>query len=304
MLVVSPPPNIPSLIAQANAEITNIYNSNRQQCDTLNYYWNLIGTQMTIEQRAIPTAVISSTDILTNSNAYDFTTFGRSIETYALDNSDGESGYILDAISDLTTITGQSMVASLREARNAKRLLEAGAPPENDVNDSLDLCSASATATIVAGRITAITMTSVGSGYSVVQPPNIYVCPPGSGAVLTPVIVADGSIRSLTIQNPGAGLPIAEIRIDPPPVCVPVVMGIATVGIDNPDNFGNEVQPTSPTYPGTRDQGSPIDSTSPSWTSNPNQPVFPPTQPPADASYTVDQAIEEVTLCNCDCWNI
>jgi len=286
-----PSPDIPNLIAQANAEIANIYNSNRQQCDSLNYYWNLLGTQMTIEQLALPTAIPDTTDIVTNSSPYDFSTFARSIETYAIDNSDGESGFVLDKFSDLTTITGQSMVASLREARNAKRLLEAGAPPDNDVSDVLDLCSASATATLNAGRISSVSMTAVGSGYSNANPPQIYVYPPGSGAVLTPVIAQDGSIRTLTIVKPGSGLTIAEINIDPPGACVPVLRGVASMNVKG--KLG-EVSPTDPTYPGTL---------LPDW-NPPPPPVFPPTQPGDDASYTVAQAIDDVTKCNCDCWNI
>jgi hypothetical protein len=109
----------------------------------------------------------------------------------------------------------------MREARNAARLAHAGIPPENDIPSSLDSSGASATATITNGTITAVTMTSTSSGYSLKNPPRVNVYPFGCGALLVPVIESDGSISSLYIVNGGRNLAYAEIIIDPPPTVLP-----------------------------------------------------------------------------------
>ena len=286
--------DIQSLIDQANAEIQNIFNSNTGQCHELNYIWNQIGTQLTIEQRAIPLA-IPLTDTITDSiDQTDFQSFVKDLPRYGLDNGPGENAQTLEGISDLTTLGGQSIVAAMREARNAERLGWAGIPPDNDVSDEIDLCGASATVTLnAAGAIIAVTMTNKSSGYSLANPPRVNIFPYGYGGQLVPVIEADGSISTLAIINSGIGYPYATIKIESPVEC------------QTPDRTGNKTAPTRSTQPTLTQTTFPGPGPFTTFSANPYLPgPIPPLPPPASASPTIDQTIEDVTLCNCDCWNL
>lgn len=248
------------LIAQANSIINSIYTANTGTCAQLNYYWNLIGTQLTIEQRAIPYSITNATDFVAQIDPNDFFSFSKMMSTYAVDNSDGQNAKTLEAISNTAVIGGQSIIASMRESRNAARLGIVGTELDNNVGDNLDICAASAMAVITNGRITSVTITSHGSGYTNATLPNIYVLPAGRGAKLTPVIAADGSISSIDIELSGNGYDFAELAIDPPPQCQPKDI----------------------------------------WTD-----IIPPELVnPASNSQTVQEAIDDVTVCNCDCWVI
>lgn len=265
-------------IAQANAEIAAISASSTSVVDQLNYYWEALGTQMTIEQRSITTAMPSVLTATAEPTPYDFVVFGESLDAYAQDNGPGESGDILDRISDRVTVSGSSTVASLRESRNAARLAKAGTAVENNVPDTLDLCSASAKAVLTDGTITSIIITAPGSGYSDTNPPCITVYPVGYGAVLSPVVAPDGTIADLIIENGGELMPQAQITIESPPVCQPNLYS------DTPEGWPPE----------------------PSYTSNQfnDEMEIDAIQPPDSASPTVEEAILDVTHCNCDCWNI
>ena len=285
---------IQSLIDQANAEIQNIFDSNTGQCHQLNYLWNQIGTQLLIEQRAIPVAIPLSDTITDIVDSTDFQSFVKSLPQYGLDNGPGENAQTLERISDLTNLGGQSIVAAMREARNAERLGWAGVPPDNDVSGDIDLCSASATATLDGnGRIQSVTMTCKSDGYSIANPPSVSVFPYGYGGQLVPVIEDDGSISTLAIINSGVGYPYITIKIESPQECQ------APNRTSNGSNSSKIPPPglTQPTFPGP----GPFTQ----FSENPFLPgPIPPLPPPASASPTIDQTIEDVTLCNCDCWNL
>lgn len=280
---------IQSLIDQANIEIQNIFDSNTGQCHQLNYLWNQIGNQLTIEQRAIPLAIPLADTVTDIIDAADFQNFVRSLPQYGLDNGPGENAQTLERISDLTNLGGQSIVAAMRESRNADRLGWAGVPPDNDVSSDLDLCSASATATTDSeGRIQFITMTNRSGGYSVANPPRVSVFPYGYGGELVPVIEEDGSISTLAIISSGTGYPYVTIKIESPMEC------------QVPTRTGNTTPPpglTQPTFPGP----GPFTK----FSENPYLPgPIPPLPPPATASPTIEETIADVTQCNCDCWNL
>ena len=283
---------IEALIAIANSRIATIYSTNAFKCAQLNQAWDKMGNQLFIEQRAIPYAIAQTTNITDSASQSDFQSFVSSIEQYATDNSPGENAQTLERISDHTTLGGQSMTASQREARNAERLAWAGAPPDNDVPKEIDVCCASATAVLgAAGQITSVTMTSTSSGYTLANPPEVNIYPYGHGGILTPVIEADGSISTLLIDNPGIGFPYVTIVIDSPVECTP------------PSREGNTIPPVLPDYPNEPTFPGPGPFTQ--FSDNPYVPgPIPPLPPPPSASDTVDEAIANVSICNCDCWNI
>lgn len=286
-----------ALLNQADSEIANIVNRNQSVCNRLNYYWNLIGRQMFLEQRAIPYAFPLQSESTSLVSPSDFKSFVNNLERYAFDQGPGESAETLERISDLTTLGGQSMIASMREARNAERLAWSGVPSENDVSDEIDLCAASAVADLdELGRISSVTVVNGSSGYSVANPPTIDIYPYGFGGKLVPVIETDGSISSFIIENRGSNYPFIDIVIESPPRCQ---YPIRTEPFAVPaylDTARNNKQTTpEQTFPGT----GPFTT----FSENPYLPGPPLLPPPPDASLTVDEAIEEVTICNCECWS-
>ena len=288
---------IVALIGQIESAISNIYVSNTGQCKQLNYYWNQIGNQLFIEQRAIPYSVPISTDLSASSQQLNFSTFVKTLETYGKDNGQGESAQTLERISNVANLGGQSIIAAMREARNAERLNWAGIPPDNSVPGAIDNCAASAVAsTNQNGSINTVTMTNGSIGYDIANPPQVYIYPYGYGGQLIPVIEEDGSISSLFVANPGAGYPYVEISIEAPPSCQP------------PDRTGNK-QPPPPQANPNNDLTNVVTFPGPgpftTFSENPYLPgPIPPLPPPDSASSTVDEAIADVTICNCDCWNL
>jgi hypothetical protein len=148
-LIIDPPPGISgnatvqNLIDQANAEIARIFATSLERATALNDAWNATGTQLTIEQRArekglqppLPTPrdpnIVSPTPSTQNS-------FVNSISGYALDTKPNMYAQTLEAISNLDTQGGQSIVALMREFRNQVRLAEAGIPIDNTIPSTLN----------------------------------------------------------------------------------------------------------------------------------------------------------------------
>lgn len=267
-LPVTTDAEVESLVDAANLEISAIYANNPQLCEQLNYYWSLIGEQLMIEQRAIPMAIADAASVMELMTADDFSAFVGRVEQYAQETTAGESATILEAISDMATVGGQSLVAMMRESRNAARLGLAGGDLQNDVPTDIDTCSASAVATVTDGAITQVTVTSRSNGYTSANPPKITVYPVGHGAILNAILASDGSVSSINIVNGGSGFSHAEISISPPPQC-------------QPEN------PPQQTYADTAySQLVPTNLVS-----------------SAAASPTVAEAIDMVTTCNCACWD-
>ena len=280
---------IQALINTANNAISAIYNSNIDQCEALNNYWNYIGNQLFISQRAIPYAIPSMSSVTSSTSTNDFQSFVQNIDTYSQENAPGSTGSVLASIADPNTLGGQSLLGAMREARNAQRLAWAGIPPENNVPSTLETNAASAVATLNGdGTIVSVTMTSNSKGYDLANPPRVNVYPFGYQAALIPVIEADGSISSLYIANGGSRLPYVEIIIEPPPAVLPK------------NREGNTQPPANvaqPTFPGT----GPFTG----FSGNPYLPgLLIPLAPDNAATPTIPETIDNVTKCNCDCWNM
>jgi hypothetical protein len=164
----------------------------------------------------------------------------------------------------VSTLGGQSLVAMMRESRNAYRLGLIGGNLQNDIVPALDNSAASASVVIANGVITDVVMTSHGSGYSANNPPKIVVYPVGLGASLSPVLARDGSISSITVDAGGTNYPNAQIEISSP-------LSVNRAQQNYADSPYKAIVPTNLLVG---------QSSSPS----------------------VSQAITNVEVCNCDCW--
>ena len=118
----------------ANTEIATIQNVSPIQATQLNSLYSQTATQLNIEQRARYNGI--STVVYKTPTVYSFV---DSIPNYALDTQPNMAAQTLEAISDLTNVTGQSIVGMMRENRNQTRLNLVGIPLDNNIPDNVPL---------------------------------------------------------------------------------------------------------------------------------------------------------------------
>ena len=136
---------VQTYIDAANAEIVVIKNAQPARAQQLITNWEKTGTLLSIEQRAIATGMslqvplASSGDREATLAGYPTTqyAFVDSIPRYAKFTQPHMYSQTLEAISNLNTVGGGSIVAMLREARNQARLQEAGIPLDNNIDNKL-----------------------------------------------------------------------------------------------------------------------------------------------------------------------
>ena len=133
-------------IDAANVEILSIKNSKPATAQQLITNWELTGTILSTEQRAIVTGMSigvpnSSPDNLREPTIASYPTtqyaFVDSIPRYAMFTQPHMYSQTLEAIANYNTMGGQSLVAMLRESRNQARLQEAGIPVDNNIDNKL-----------------------------------------------------------------------------------------------------------------------------------------------------------------------
>jgi len=118
----------------ANTEIATIQNVSPLQATQLNSLYTQTATQLNIEQRARYNGI--STVVYKTPTVYSFV---DSIPNYALDTQPNMAAQTLEAISNLTNVTGQSIVGMMRENRNQTRLNLVGIPLDNNIPDNVPL---------------------------------------------------------------------------------------------------------------------------------------------------------------------
>ena len=189
-LVVGPGPytTLQTLIDNANIEIASIMASNADKANLLNNTYNIFGTNLTKEKNARNLA-LSDLTYLTSNDA-DTLTFVESIDTYASDTELFGACAVLTSIADVTTTGGNNLIASMREARNAKRLGYTGGTLDNIVD----------TIPLVLPRVTgSTTASSPIIGYNNCS--NLNQVPIVTGAATVPGSLAGSSETTLIPTN-------------------------------------------------------------------------------------------------------
>ena len=124
-------------INQANTEIANIKTLNPLNVRKLNIIYNAAGLQLMREQRArftaIPPVPSPTRDIWLNLYPTSLYVFVDAIPSLAQNTLPHMSAQTLEAISDFRTPGGQSVVAMMRQERNATRLQEIGIELDNNI---------------------------------------------------------------------------------------------------------------------------------------------------------------------------
>lgn len=132
-------------IALANVEIQNIlYGTTGQNgvANRLNTAYSRAGDQLQIEQRvrynaidAVPTGTRDTVFVPYPATTFSFVDFIPSMASYTIPHMYAQT---LEAIADLTTTGGESMVAMMRQARNQARLQELGISTDTSILDQMN----------------------------------------------------------------------------------------------------------------------------------------------------------------------
>ena len=344
---ITPPPGpgwpamnivVQSYIDLANNEISSIFvNGNQSIIKELNAQYDLIGSLLTVEQRArfiaLPPVPIISPPVAPvpysssgstkdyNLNPYpgSIITFVDSLSELSTETNPHMSSQVLESISDYCNVGGQSLIALLRQERNKYRLNIIGVEQDNNISNELEenqkqLLMANGT---IPNAVTGIPTLVVGQNNEIVK----YTPPawPGNNQCNgTPIRVkpavsvnpnlpakfdqAGAPTVNDTAQKYCAGsiLPILETNYLGPNndgtgpsdgTTIPVIQINTLV----PCSFSNEViDITKPVVPGAVNQTVPIiplnlDTLYTSSTLYPS-------------TYNIQEAIDKVIECNCDCW--
>jgi hypothetical protein len=292
VVVIDPPPGsgwpamntvVQGYIDQANAEILSIKNAtqNSIRVNLLNTYWNVTGTALKHEQRARFHA-ITPVPIPYNSRiGSSLTVFVDAIPGYASSTEPNMAVQTLENITDRTTVGGQSVVAMLREQRNKERLAEVGIELDNNIPDTLDIEQEKQLMLngTIPGALEGISSVSTNIDGNVSTP--IYTIP-ANPTCPQPYNYYDNGLKIITGNYvPGGIQPI--LNGDPNPI----------------------VNPNSPSGPGV-DPAAPINP----FVINQNVNTFPAPTVNSDytgstlcpSTYSVNEAVDNVVACNCDCW--
>jgi hypothetical protein len=312
---------IQGYISQANEEINYINGVNRTSCQSLNDSWNATGTQLTIEQRARQTGLKPPLEDTRQNYMSLYPTvvynFVDGLAQYAKNTQPHMYAQTMENISDLQTPGGQSAVVSMRQQRNQERLTLLGIELDNNIEDKLpydqqkiliangSLPTGTTNPNIPSGSTISTTTTTTTTGNTTTTTTTASTTIPtgntttstastvdstGNVVIVTPIGTVDPITGIYYPTDPNYGGQVPPIPLDTGNAFIPTgdtggtgTGGTGTGGIGTPGSFA----------------GSPYTNLIPpelnSWYSS--NTLYP-------STYTVSQAIEEVILCNCDCWQI
>ena len=279
---------VQNYIDQANTEIAAIAIAQPNLANILNTYWNGMGAQLKVEQRSryIGISPVSvPKDLFANPYPNTINTFVDSIPTFAQDTKPHMSAQTIEAISDTTTVGGQSAIAQQRQERNQRRMQDAGMGLDNNIPNNLSSNDQKTLTTN--GTLPGATNNGI-NGYTnpawprnqidgvVVypQPQGIYV--PNDAALVGTFIPSDSTV-------PGDITPILDGLSNP------VVNSLVPTG---PTSAVTIRQPVIIQPPAQLDPSNVPSNLDPNYTSSTLLPAAP----------SVQAAIENVINCNCDCW--
>jgi hypothetical protein len=200
---------VQTYIDQANIEIASIKSAQTVKATQLNTLWDITGTQLTIEQQArvnglspLPSPRITTMSVFPTIQY----SFIDAIVRYAKNTDPHMYAQTLEAISDLSTTGGQSIVGMMREARNAATLAAAGITLDNNIPDKLP---ATEQTMLIANGVLPGTI------------PAILAQTDNTGAIIEPQQYGlyDPITNSYILTNPlfgGIGQPVDTGKVDEP----------------------------------------------------------------------------------------
>ncbi len=315
---------VQNYIDLANAEITNIATVNPDITQLINTYWNVLGSQLAIEQRSryIGLSPVSiPKDPLLNPYPTSINIFVDNIPTIAQDTRPHMAAQTLESMCNLDTLGGQSTVALMRQERNQQRLNSAGIPLDNNISSvmsGMDQKTLTTNNTIPAGINNVIespTLTLINTSpevygnitngvvgftnpaWSVNEFEGERVSPVPSGIYIPSDTNLVGEYIPALSDSQGG---VVILDGNPPPNTArgdisPILNGdpVPVVNTFVPTAFDPIIPPNIVTVTAPNQLATNVPfNLDPNYTSSTMLP----------ASYTVDEAIDKVIECNCDCW--
>jgi hypothetical protein len=129
------PPTGPGLLPVATVEIGNIANNSSAQVATLNSYFTSMGAQVVQEKNLQTKAQIDFANLIPNNSPTVYSLI-NSLPGYGRQTEQGGMAQFWEGVSDISTFTGQAVVATLREGRNLALLGNAGVQTNATVPDT------------------------------------------------------------------------------------------------------------------------------------------------------------------------
>lgn len=282
---------VQAYIDQANSTIQDIATANPNSTRHVNAYWNILGSQLTIEQRTryfgIPAVSLLARDNTLNSYPTTFITFVDSTSTYAQDTMPHMAAQTLEAISDMNIVGGQSIIGTMRQERNQARLSNAGIVLDNNIVDrisDMDQKTLTTNGTLAGAGVNNSINGYTNPAWASVQINGIDVAPVPTGVyiptdtALIGTYVPTSSITSGDITPILDGNPNATVSTNVPTGPSPDETPIDAIVIIQPPS---QLDPTN--VPLNLD---------PNYIGGTLMPASP----------SVRDAIDKVIFCNCDCW--
>ena len=115
------------LLGSANVAISNLETNYPTQCAELNTLWNNMANQVVNENSIQNTIHLNYANLQAHSTTAIYS-FIYSLPQYGTQTDEGGLAQMLENMSDLSTLGGQAVVATLRQGRNVTALGNAGIP--------------------------------------------------------------------------------------------------------------------------------------------------------------------------------
>jgi hypothetical protein len=119
------PPTGPGLIPVANVEIGNIVTTSSAQVTALNSYFTSMAAQVVQEQTLQAAVQIDFGNLIANNNPTVYSLI-NSLPSYGRQTETGGQAQFWEGVANISTFTGQAIVATLREGYNQSYLSNAG----------------------------------------------------------------------------------------------------------------------------------------------------------------------------------
>lgn len=121
-----------ALIPGAQSEISAAVVAFPAQVTVLNTNWIAMSNQLTLEQNQQINAGLDFANITPNDRTSVYA-FISGLPQFGLDTQTGQVTFFLESVAETSSFTGQSIVASLRQAKNQQALAQAGIQTNTDV---------------------------------------------------------------------------------------------------------------------------------------------------------------------------
>jgi hypothetical protein len=125
---------VTGLIPAANTLVSTITSTQTSEVGIANQAWGNVIAGLARQQTNQVTAELNFSELVPN-NKTSIMSFTTNLHAYGLEVEPGDANQYLAAVANLASLSGQSVIASLREGRNIESLQTAGLGVDTQLND-------------------------------------------------------------------------------------------------------------------------------------------------------------------------